>query len=340
MSWRYGESTVAHLLPIGVAKRAAEGDAVRAGDVIASGTVYGTPVRLAGARRLGLAAHDLSRVMRVAPGAEVERGAILARTGRRFARAVTAPFAGRLAHIRADGDIELAPIVDRWLVRAVIDGTVTRASDLEITVAGDAWCLQGVAAYGPDAIGELAMVADGPTDEVVPSRIDVTQRDRILVGGGRSGPEAIARAHACGVAAVVAGAVPAAGLRAIFGDEVSAHGLALREDAPTVLCLAGFGTSALPESLYSPLRVFAGSRAAIHTASARLFVFATSDSVAVSAMPPSLALSADWGAVRALDGRVTIEPDMRFASEVQASGVATESGPVPATNVLPVGAER
>lgn len=340
MSWRYGESTVTHPLPIGVARRAAEGETVRAGDVIASGTVYGTPLRLSGARRLGVAAQDLPRVMRVAPGAEVERGAILARTGRRFARAVTAPIEGRLAHIRADGDIELAPIVDRWVVRAVIDGTIARASDLEIAVTGEAWCLQGVAGYGPDAIGELAIVADGPGDEVVPSRIDVTQRDRILVGGGRSGPEAIARAHACGVAAVVAGAVPAAGLRAIFGDDVSAHGLPTRADAPTVLCLAGFGTSALPESLYSPLRAFAGSRAAIHSETARLFVFASSDAVAVPATAPSLALAADWGAVRALDGRVTIEPDMRFASEVQASGVETEAGPVPATNILPVGADR
>src|SRR5690349_2127382 len=260
------------------------------------------PVRLSGARRLGLAPQDLARVMRVAPGAEVERGAILARTGRRFARAVTAPFDGRIAHIRADGDIELAPIVDRWVVRAVIDGTVTSTSDLEIAVTGEAWCLQGVAAYGPDAIGDLALLADGPSDEIVPSRIDVTQRDRILVGGGRSGPEAIARAHACGVAAVVAGAVPAAGLRAIFGDDVSAHGQVLRGDAPTVLCLAGFGTSALPESLYSTLRVFAGSRAATHTASARLFVFAASEAAAIPATSPSLALSTDWGAVRALDG--------------------------------------
>jgi len=286
---------------------------VRAGDVLASGTVYGTPQRLAGARRLGVAVADLARVMRVAPGAEVQRGAILARTGRRFARAVTAPFDGRIAHIRADGDIELAPIVDRWAVRAVIDGTVTSASDVEVAVTGEAWCLQGVAAYGPDAIGDLAMLADGPSDEVVPSRIDVTLRDRILVGGGRSGPEAIARAHACGVAAVVAGAVPAAGLRAIFGDDVGAHGQVLRADAPTVLCLAGFGTSALPESLYSPLRVFAGSRAAVHTASARLFVFASADAAAVTSTASPLALSADWGSVRAVEGPVSSEPPVGAA---------------------------
>jgi len=311
VSWRFGENAVVHPIPVGLSVRANEGQAVRAGEVIAAGTVLGSPIRVAGARRLGVAAADLPRVMRVATGAEVARGAVLARTGRRFARAASAPIDGRLAHVRADGALEVAPIVGRWAVRAVIDGTVTVASDTSLTVTGEAWCLQGTAAYGPDAIGELALIADGGADELVPSRIDTKLRDRILIGGGRSGAEAIARAHACGVAAVVAGAVPAAGLRALFGDDVDAHGLATRADAPTVLCLAGFGSASLPEALYSPLRVFAGSRAAVHTASARLFVFAPADAAAMPATPPVVAITDDWGAVRAIEGSVTFEPSAR-----------------------------
>ncbi len=340
MSWRFGEWSATHPLPLGVSERAPVGQRVRAGDLIAAGTTYGSPVRVAAARRLGVASDDLDRVMRVPPGAEVERGAILARTGRRFARAVSAPIDGRIAHVRADGDLELAPIVDRWAVRATLDGVVTASSEAVITVEGGAFCLQGVAAYGPDAVGELALAVDGPADELQPSRIDVRQRERILIGGGRSGAEAIARAHACGVAAVVAGAVPAGGLRVVFGDDVNAHGAPSRVDAPTVLCLFGFGSAPLPPQVYAPLVAFAGARAAIHTASARLFVFAPANTVELASVTPSLALVADWGAVRPLDGQATFSGEISFPSESRAPAVVTADGPIPAANVLPLGTVR
>jgi len=340
VSWRYGDQSATHGLPIGVAERAAVGQAVSAGDVIAAGTTYGSSVRVAAARKLGIAPLDLERVMRVRPGAEVERGAIVARTGRRFARAVSAPIDGRLAHVRADGDLELAPIVDRWSVRATLDGVVTASTEASITVEGGAWALQGVAGYGPDAIGELAVAVDGPGDELAPSRVDVRQRDRILIGGGRSGPEAITRAHACGVAAIVAGAVPAAGLRVVYGDDVSAHGDASRDDVPTVLCLLGFGNGPLPASIFAPLVAMAGARAAVHTASARLFVFAQPSTVQVDPITPSLALAADWGAVRPLDGAAALSGDVSFPSEITTPAVRTPDGPIPAANVLLFSADR
>lgn len=297
MTWRYEECIAEHPLPIGVSEHVPAGQAVRAGDVIASGTVYGSPIRVPGARHLGLPAEDLGRVLRVPPGAEVERGAILARTGRRFARSLSAPIDGRIAHLRADGDLELAPVVERWQVRSTLDGVVARADASAVAVSGAAWSLTGVAAYGPDAFGEITLAVDGATDELAPSRVDVRQRGRILIGGGRSGPEAIARAHACGVAAVVAGAVPAGGLRAIYGDAVGAHGAPTDDDAPTVLCILGFGNAPLPEQLWLPLVAFVGVRAAIHVRSSRLFVFAAPGSATVDGSTPALALAADWGSV-------------------------------------------
>ena len=340
MSWRYGDWSTTHPLPIGASERAPVGKPVRAGDVIAAGTSYGSPVRVGGARRLGLVADDLERVMRVSRGAEVERGAILARTGRRFARAVSAPIDGRIAHVRADGDLELAPVVARWSVRATLDGVVTASSDSALTVEGGAWGLQGVAGYGPDSVGDLAIAVDGPRSELQPSRIDVRQRERILVGGGRSGAEAITRAHACGVAGVIAGAVPAAGLRVVYGDDVSAHGGSSRGDVPSVLCLLGFGSAELPSAIFAPLVAFAGSRAAIHTASARLFVFAPANAIEVSQHSPSLALTTDWGTVRPLEGPATLSGDVTFASEITAAAVGTPDGPTPAANVLAFGASR
>jgi hypothetical protein len=340
MPWRYRRWSADHPLPLGASERAAEGQEVRAGDVLAAGSMYGTPVRVSGARRIGVAPADLGRVMRVSVGGEVQRRTVIARTGRRFARAVSSPIAGRLIHQRADGDLYVAPVVGRWVVRSTLDGAVSRSDDGCVTVEGSAWALQGVAAYGPDAIGEITLAVDAPADELQPSRIDVRMRDRILIAGARATAESITRAHACGVAAVVAGAAPAGGLRVVYGDEATASGATTAPEAPTVLCLMGFGTAPLPREVFLPLVALVGARAAVHTASARLFVFAPENVGDFAQSAPSLALSDDWLGARPMDEHLTLAGTTRFASEIEAEAVATNDGPVPVANVLAFDAPR
>ena len=340
MAWRHGLWSVEHRLPIGATSRPAVGQAVRAGDTIATGTLLGSPVRVEGAGRVGVEPMDVDRVTRVPVGAMVDRGTVLARTGRRFARAVTSPLDGRLVHRTSEGDFYVAPVTGTWTVRATIDGSVTRSDDACVAVEGAAWCLRGIAAYGPDAIGELALGVDAPVDELAPSRIDVRLRDRILVGGARIAAEAITRAHACGVAGLVAGAAPAGGLRVVYGEDVTAYGGATMDDRPTVLCLLGFGTGPLPREVYVPLVALSGQRAAIHVASARLFVFAPAAALDGSLDAPALVLAGDFGGVRPLEGETSLTGVTRFASDVFAEGLATPDGVVPVRNVLPYDAAR
>ena len=340
MAWRYSRWSADHPLPIGASERAAEGQEVRAGDVLAAGTTYGTPMRIKGARRIGVAPDDLARIMRVPVGGGVEPRTVIARTGRRFARALTSPIAGRVIHLRADGDLYVAPVVGRWVVRSTLDGEVSRSDDGCVTVQGSAWALQGVAGYGPDAIGDIALAVDAPMDEVHPSRIDVRMQGRILIGGARATAESIARAHACGVAAVVAGAAPAGGLRVVYGDEATASGAITGSDAPTVLCLIGFGVAPLPREVFMPLVALVGARAAVHTASARLFVFAPENAGDFAQNAPSLALSNDWLGARPMDEHLTLAGVTRFASETEAEAVVTDDGPVPIANVLAFDAPR
>ena len=339
MAWRHGTWTVVHALPFGATERVGIGDPVHAGDIIASGSALGAAAVVRGARGLGILAGDLASSRRVATGAEVQRGTVLARTGRRFARSAVAPFDGRLIHVTADGDFVVAPVLGRWAVRATLDGEVTRSGASGVTIEGTAWCLQGLAAYGPDAVGELTLAVDAPFDELAPTRIDVRLRGAILIGGARMAAEAITRAHACGAAGVVAGAAPAGGLRVVYGDEVTADGLPTRDDRPTVLCLIGFGTAALPNEVFRPLVGLAGSRAAIHTASARLFVFAVADAVN-GGEPPAIALADDHSGVRPLDAPGELAGIVRFPSEVESDALMTAAGPVPLANVLPFDARR
>jgi len=340
MGWRYARWVVEHALPIGASARPSEGSMVRAGEALASGTLLGSPVRVEGARKLGVEAEDMDRVSRVRVGTDVRRGTVLARTGRRFARAVMAPVDGRLVHRSHEGDYYVAPITGTWTVRAAMDGTVVRSDDASVSVEGSAWCLGGIAAYGPDAFGELALGVDAPIDELSPARVDVRMHDKIIIGGARIAAEAITRAHACAVAGLVAGAAPAGGLRVVYGDEVTASGGPTVEDRPTVLCLQGFGNGPLPLAVYLPLVAFSGHRAAIHVASARLFVFAPAASLEASLDAPALVLAGDYGSVRPLEGETSLTGITRFASDVFCEGLATKDGVVPIPNVLPYDAPR
>ncbi|MDQ2912042.1 MAG: hypothetical protein M3T56_02185 [Chloroflexota bacterium] len=306
MTWRRERWSADHALPIGVTKRAQVGELVRAGDIIAGGATLAAALRVPGARRLGLSPADFARELRVRLGSDVVAKAVLARVGRRFARSVTAPIDGRLLHLTVDGDLYIAPIVDRWTVRATLDGVVSRSDDAIVEVEGEAWCLQGAAAYGPDAIGELTLGVDGPDADLAPTRIDVRLSGRIIVGGARVSAEVITRAHACGVAGLVAGGVPPAGLRVVYGDAVTASGSPSRDDRPTVLCLMGFGSAALPRAVFEPFAVFGGARAAIHTPSARLFVFSTADIGRAETPSPDVALTGDRPG---LDARPPVRSD-------------------------------
>jgi hypothetical protein len=253
---------------------------------------------------------------------------------------VTAPVDGRLIHRSHEGDFYVAPITGSWTVRAAMDGTVVRSDDATVSVEGSAWGLRGVAAYGPDAFGELALGVDAPVDELLPGRVDVRRHDTILIGGARIAAEVITRAHACGVAGLVAGAAPAGGLRVVYGEEVTASGGPTVEDRPTVLCLLGFGTGPLPTAVYLPLVAFTGKRAAIHVGSAHLFVFAPEALLDASNEAPALVLAGDFGGVRPLEGETSLTGVTRFASDAFCEGLATRDGVVPLPNVLAYDAPR
>jgi len=308
VTWRKERWSADHPLPIGVTNRAQVGDLVRAGDIVAAGATLAAALRVPGARRLGLSPADFERELRVRVGSDVVAKTVLARVGRRFARSVTAPIDGRLLHVTVDGDVYIAPIVDRWTVRATLDGVVARSDDAVVEVEGEAWCLQGAAAFGPDAIGEITLGVDGPDVDLAPSRIDVRLAGRIIVGGARVSAEVITRAHACGVAGLVAGGVPPAGLRVVYGDTVTAAGSPSRDDRPTVLCLMGFGSAALPRAVFEPFAALGGARAAIHTASARLFVFSSAD-IGRAETPPSDVLMGEGPAAYAPVGRADADAD-------------------------------
>jgi hypothetical protein len=92
--------------------------------------------------------------------------------------------------------------------------------------------------------------------------------------------------------------------------------------------------------VFAPLVALVGARAAVHTASARLFVFAPESAGNFAQNAPSLALSDDWLGARPLEENLALAGVTRFASEIEAESVATKDGPVPVANVLAFDAPR
>jgi len=66
-------------------------------------------------------------------------------------------------------------------VRSTLDGEVSRSDDGCVTVMGSAWALQGIAAYGPDAIGEIALNLQQMHAVVNGERVSLTPRELSLL---------------------------------------------------------------------------------------------------------------------------------------------------------------
>ena len=256
MPWQYSRWSADHPLPIGASERAAEGQEVRAGDILAAGTTYGTPVKISGARRLGVAPEDLERV-------HARRGRRRGRAEDRH-RAHRTPFRARglvadrgPRHPSARRRRPLRRADRRPLGRAI--HARRRGVALGRRVRDGRWDPRGRCRASPRTdptpIGELSLAVDAPNDELHPSRIDVRHarphphRRRARDGGSRS------RAHTPAASRRSSPARrPPPASRVVYGDAATASGATTGPDAPTVLCLIGFGSAPLPRAGLRPAR--------------------------------------------------------------------------------------
>lgn len=290
MKWTYGRWRAAVRVPFGAREVADRGVEVRAGDVIARGDVYRATRRVDAARVLSCRPEGVTALLRVRVGDDVAADTVIARAGRRFPRAIVAKEDGRLVHVGADGALFVGSVRREWQLAAPLDGVVLRADEHHVEIEGEAWGLEGVAAFGPSRAGILTVGVEAPDAELGATRLDVRLDGAVLVGGRRASGEALSRGHAVGVHAIVTAAVSFRSLRAVYGPAASAFGLATDEDVPTLLVLAGFGNSPFPEGLFARLASLAGSRASVDAHGARLYVNAPPHaSEALEVPPPALA---------------------------------------------------
>ena len=126
--------------------------------------------------------------------------------------------------------------------------------------------------WGRPAAGHIVIVAASPDAEVPASRIDVSAAGAILVVGARLDVEAMSRARAIGVAAVVSGGVASRDLRQLDSSEARQQA-ALHGTAPFgMLAMAGYGRVPIPCQLWDLLVAAEGRPAGIHPAADLLVI--------------------------------------------------------------------
>jgi hypothetical protein len=258
-------------LPAGAEPVVAVGDPVEPRDPVA------TTLRPAGTVSVGLARPlrrkkpEVVDLVLVSPGAWVRVDQPLARTPDREVRS---PADGWfLGYDPLRGTAELLTVETGEPIASDVRGLVVEVERGAVTVSAAAVQLLGVAGTGPAVHGRLTIAvghADAPLD---PALIDADAAGRILVGGSTASAEAITRARAVGVAAIIVAGLHARDLADFAGLQHRRSLLGTAAPPFAVLALDGFGQAGMDPARFAWLQAHADHQATILGDQRRLLVY-------------------------------------------------------------------
>jgi hypothetical protein len=187
-----------------------------------------------------------------APGQLVERGVPLAGQGR---RSLHFEGSGRILYTTPGGIVRAA--VSRSPVQALACpavGVVEAVGPNSLTVRADGIGLPVALVVGGPTSGRLRLAVDAPDGQLPAGAIDVGAAGAVLVAGARLDLEALGRARAMGVRAVVTGGVISRDLRGLVASE-SRQRAALHAGQPFALAVIdGYGKRPIPAGTWDLLR--------------------------------------------------------------------------------------
>ncbi|GAB4538505.1 MAG: hypothetical protein Kow0063_26370 [Anaerolineae bacterium] len=167
---------------------------------------------------LGLAHHDLSRVMVKKRGDRVEAGELLAakREGLPFLhKPCRSPVTGRLVAIRhgwvvieTEGKAEEELTSEGVDLRAFVPGRVTSILDQRsVTIETVGAYIVGACGGGGEGNGVLQVLVENPSDILTAGQIGMEANHAILVGGAGISPDALERAGEMQVKGIIVGGI-------------------------------------------------------------------------------------------------------------------------------------
>jgi hypothetical protein len=248
-------------LPVGAEPVVAVGVEVAPGDVLAQAVRPVVPLSVPIAKPLRRKREEAAELVLVAPGSRVRADQPLARTPDRDVRSpADALF---LSYQPTDGTARLLSLEPADSIRSEVRGIVMEVEPRFVTVAVPAVPLAGVGGTGPAVRGHISVMVPDPTAVLDPSSIDADAAGRILVGGSWASAEAISRARAVGVAAIVVGGLHAREMTDFAGLQHRRSLLGTAAPPFAVLVLEAYGRTAMDPARFAWLHAHADQPAVV-----------------------------------------------------------------------------
>ncbi len=244
------------------------GDKVAARDVVAQTLLPGpiTPVNVANS--LSIPPGDLPGAMLKAQGDKVAAGDLLARSNGMFGwfkKDCQSPAAGVVETVSSvTGQVMLRGDPLPVHLRAFLAGTIVEVIAEEgATVEAEGSFVQGIFGIGGEAFGPIQIACRQPDKKLAADLISDNMRGAVVVGGGRVTAEALERAKAVGVSAIVAGGIDDQDLRDFLGYDLGVATTGSETAGLTLIITEGFGEIAMAARTHELLVSRAGSDAAV-----------------------------------------------------------------------------
>ena len=242
-------------------------------------------------------------------------------SGRLGRKSPQATYRTRVCEHGRDGLTRLAAGSGEILIHAPASGIVEAVLPGRIDIRADGLAVDAQVGWGRPAVGRIVIAVDAPDAELPASRIDVSAAGAILVAGLRLDLEAMSRARAIGVTAVITGGVASRHLRQL-GSSEARQAAALHTAAPFgLLALAGYGRLPIPAHLWDLLVAADGRQAGIHPASRTLIIGDDPRPLMAAVARPAGTVRVTSGEGRDLEGRlVGLSGPRRWPGGVYAPG--------------------
>lgn len=164
------------------------------------------------ARQLNRPQVDMTQVMSVAPGDEVEANQVIAaiKGGMSFLqRSARAPVAGRIVTI-GPGWVLLETEQTTLEIQAFISGRVNRIiADRGVMIEAEGAIIEAACGFGGEAHGRLKRLVKSPYEALQIEAIDESAREAIVLGGRTVDEEALREAEKWQVRGIVVGSIQA-----------------------------------------------------------------------------------------------------------------------------------
>src|SRR5262245_13906023 len=262
---------VRRLLPIAGEVLVKQGEQVRSRQVVAQTLMPGDVVPLNMAKLLSMPPADVPECMLKKQGERVAVGDVLARTKGIFGMMRSeykSPSAGTIETISSvTGQVLLRGEPMPLQTRAYLSGMVVEVIPNEgCIIEADAALVQGIFGIGGEAYGLIRRACSRHDQELTPDLIKEDMKDTIVIGAARVTHEALGRAKAVGVAAVVTGGINDDDLERFLGYSIGVAITGSEQAGLTLILTERFGSIAMAERTFKLLAAHEGRDASVNGA--------------------------------------------------------------------------